>query len=241
MNAQKQTYSLSSKKREIFGKKVKNLRHRGLIPGIVYGHDTKGESVSVEAALFSKIFKEAGSSALVDLTIDDKNAFKVLIKEPQCNPVTGQPIHADFYKVKMDEKIKTEIPLEFVGESDAVANLDGSLVTNRDMVEVECLPSDLVGQIEVDISVLKTFEDQITISNIKLPSGIEILSDPEEVICFVEEPRSEEEMAELEESAADQEKEAIEQMGAEAAAEGAEGEEGEDGKSTESEPDKPKE
>jgi large subunit ribosomal protein L25 len=135
----------------------------------------------------------------------------------------------------MDEKIKTEIPLTFVGESDAVANLDGTLITNRDEVEVECLPADLVSEITIDISALKTFEDQITVADIKLPNAVEILVEPEEVICFVEEPRSEEEMAELEESAADQEKEAIEQMEAEKK-ESDETEEGE----TEEEPDKTK-
>lgn len=126
----------------------------------------------------------------------------------------------------MDEKIKTEIPLEFIGVSDAVETLDGSFVTNRDSIEIECLPTDLVSEVTIDLSVLKTFEDQVTVKDLKLPSTIEVLTDLEEVICFVEEPRSEEELAELEEtSAAEQEAEAIEQMTAEGEGEKAEGEE----------------
>jgi large subunit ribosomal protein L25 len=124
----------------------------------------------------------------------------------------------------MDEKIKTEIPLEFVGESEAVEQLDGSLVTNRDNVEVECLPADLVSEIQVNISELKTFEDSISVKDLAIPQGIEVLTDSEEVIAVVEPPRSEEELAELEESAAEEEKEAIEQMGAEAEGEEAESE-----------------
>lgn len=123
----------------------------------------------------------------------------------------------------MDEKIKTEIPLEFVGESEAVKSLEGSLVQNKDSVEVECLPGDLVGEIQIDISVLKTFDDSIHISDITVPHGIEILADAEEMIASVEPPRSEEELAELETpSAAEEEKEAIEKMGAESSAEGEE-------------------
>lgn len=215
MNAQTQTYKLNATHRKILGKKVKTLKKDGSIPAIVYGHGIKNTPITIDRKLFTKILKEAGSSALVDLKISEKENFKVLIKDAQLNPVSGDAIHVDFYKVRMDEKIKTEIPLTFTGESNAVENMDGTLITNRDEVEVECLPADLVSEIIVDIAALKTFEDQITVADIKLPQGIEMLVEPEEVICFVEEPRSEEELAELDESAADEEKEAIEQMEAE--------------------------
>jgi large subunit ribosomal protein L25 len=222
MNEQK-IYSLKAEKREITGKKVKSLRNDGFIPAVIYGHGTKPQSLSIRANEFKKIFSEAGTSSLVDLKIGESGAVKVLTHEPQYNPVTEAPMHIDFYKVRMDEKIKTEIPLEFVGESEAVEQLDGSLVTNRDNVEVECLPSDLISEIVVDLSVLKTFEDVINVSDLKIPSGIEIMTEKEEVIALVEPPRSEEELAELETpSAAEEEKEALEKMGAEG--ENAEGE-----------------
>jgi large subunit ribosomal protein L25 len=218
------TFNIKAQTREITGKKVKALRRAGLVPASIYSHGEQATIISMNAAEFEKVNENAGTSTLVNLKIDDKNAIKVIIKDAQLNPVNGKVIHADFYKVKMDEKIKTEIPLEFVGESDAVAQLDGTLITNKDNIEVECLPNDLVSEIKIDISLLKTFEDQITVADLKLPAGMEVLDDPEEVVCFVEEPRSEEEMAELEESAADEEKEAIEEMNTEAEGEKAEGE-----------------
>jgi len=223
MNEQK-TYKLSVKERTLIGKKVKNLRKDGLIPAVMYGHGTKPTSITIDRRTFDKIYDDAGTSALIELKIDDKAPVKVLSREPQIDPVYSTTLHVDFYKVRMDEKIKTEIPLEFIGESEAVETLDGSLVTNRDSVEVECLPNDLVSQIEVDLSVLKTFEDSITVADLKVPSGIEVMTEPEEVIAVVEEPRSEEELAELEETnAADEEAEAIEKMGEEGeAAEGSE-------------------
>lgn len=218
--------SLKAKTRSITGKKVKSLRLNGLIPAVLYGHGTKPHSLEINTSEFKKAYDEAGTSSLVDLKIDDANSVKVLTHEPQLNPVTGIPVHVDFYKVKMDEKIRTEVPLEFIGESDAVKNDDGTLITNRDNIEIECLPSDLIPNYEIDLSALKTFDDQITVANIKLPETIEIITDPEEVIAFVEPPRSDEELAELEEtSAAEEEKEAIEQIAGE---EGAEGEPTED-------------
>lgn len=223
MNEQ-QTYKLAAKAREITGKKVKNLRKEGLVPAVIYGHGTSPLAISLDRKSFNRVFEQAGTSALIDLKIDDKNAVKVLSHEPQIDPVNNQTLHVDFYRVRMDEKIKTEIPLEFAGESEAVSAMDGSLVTNRDSIEVECLPNDLISQIEVDLSALKTFEDTITVADLKVPAGIEILTEKEEVIALVEEPRSEEELAELEEtSAAEEEAEAIEKMGAEAGVEGEEG------------------
>jgi len=218
--------SLDAKSRKITGKKVKSLREKGLIPAVIYGHGANPLSLEINSTDFIKTYQEAGTSTLVDLKIDNDSPVKVLTHEPQLNPVNSRPIHVDFYRVRMDEKIKTEIPLEFIGESDAVQSEDGTLVTNRDNIEIECLPNDLIPNYQIDISRLKTFNDQITVSDIKLPETIEILTEKEDVIAFVEPPRSEEELAELEESAAEEEKEAIEQIAGEEVEE-REGEEGE--------------
>jgi large subunit ribosomal protein L25 len=231
-------FHLKTKIRDITGKKVKRLRSQGLIPAVLYGHGIKPENLAVAKNDLKKIFAEAGTSSLITLETEGKAPVKVLAHEPQFNQVSDEPIHIDFYKVRMDEKIKTEIPLEFVGESEAVKQLDGSLVTNRDNIEIECLPTDLIPSIEVDISTLKTFEDQISVKDIKVPEKIEVLTDKDEVIAFVEPPRSEEELAELETpTAAEEEKEAIEQM--EAEAERPEGEKGEEEALEEGAPESP--
>jgi len=221
-----ETFTLKAEEREQLKKQNRHLRTQGLVPAVVYGREDKPFNITLDRKIFKRIYGEAGTSALIDLKVGDKSSFKVLAHDVQVHPVTGEPVHVDFYKVKMDEEITTEIPLEFFGESDAVKTMDGSLMTNRDNVEVECLPADLISEIKVDISVLKTFEDTITVADLDVPSSIKILTEPEEVIAFVEEPRSEEELEELEESAADQEKEAIEQIAGE---EGTEGEDGEEG------------
>jgi large subunit ribosomal protein L25 len=124
----------------------------------------------------------------------------------------------------MKEKIHAEVPLKFIGDSVAVIEKEGSLITSKDSIEVECLPADLIPELEVDISVLDDFEKNIKISDLKLPEGIEILDDAEEIVAHVEEPRSEEELAELEEEVVeDVSAIEVENKGEETPAEGEEG------------------
>ncbi len=210
-----QSYSLKAQKRNILGKKVKSLRQAGQIPAVVYGGKKEAKPLILSFTEFDKIYREAGSSSIVDLNIDDKETDNVLIQEPQYNAVSGLPQHVDFLRVRMDEKIKTEIPLEFVGESKAVEQLGGTLVTPHDKLEVECLPKDLVPAIQIDLSSLNTFDDQIKISDINIPNGITVEIDDSEVVALVEAPRSEEEMAELETPTAEEEQKAVEEVAGE--------------------------
>jgi large subunit ribosomal protein L25 len=198
------TILLAAKKRQALGKKVKILRHQGLIPAVVYGYKTNNLPLTIVKKDFRQAFNRAGTSAIVDLAIDKEPIQKVLIHEPQIDPVTNEPIHVDFYKVRMDQKIKTEIPLIFIGESAAVKELEGSLVTNKDHLEIECLPNDLIQEIKVDISSLKTFEDSIQVKDLEVPKTITVLNDPDETVALVEEPRTEEELAELEEAVSEE-------------------------------------
>ena len=234
MNEQK-TYTLHADARTEVKRAVKKLRSAGLVPAVLYGHHAAPELLQLKKAEYLKVADEAGTAGLIDLVIGEAKAVKVLLHEPQFHPVSGAPIHADFYRVRMDTKIKTEIPLEFIGTSEAAEQLGGSLVTNRDNIEVECLPADLISNLEVDITSLKTFEDSITVADLKVPEKITVLTDKDEVVALVEPPRSEEELAELEQpTAAEEEKEALEKMEAEAGVE--KGEEAAEGETPEGEP-----
>jgi large subunit ribosomal protein L25 len=138
------------------------------------------------------------------LDVDGKNK-KVLIQEVEVHNVTGDVLHVDFYEVNMTEKITTTVPLKFTGDSAAVLDLNGTLITNKAEIEIECLPADLPHEIEVDLSVLADFEATIHVSDIKVSDKVEIKDDPEELIASVEPPRTEEELAELEEPVAEAE------------------------------------
>lgn len=207
--------NLSATTRTVVGKKVKRSRERGLLPAVVYGHGREATSLFIDARDYKKAYQKAGTSTLVDLSIDDAKPIKVLMHQPQYHHVLSEPIHADLYAVSMKEKIETEVPIHFIGESPAVKELEGNFISNRNELAIRCLPSDLISSIEVDISVLKTFEDQIHVRDISLPEAIEVMADEDDVIALVSPPRSEEELeAELTEDT-EAEKAAVEELGKE--------------------------
>lgn len=215
--------TLKTTTRNKLGKKAKELREAGFVPAVLYGKDKKPHNIQVDAKSFVKTYEKTGSSSLIDLMIDDKEAGKVLVQDVQYDPVKDNPIHIDFYAIKMDEEITTEIPLKFVGVSPAVKDLEGNFIANYDEIEVECLPVNLIPEIVVDISGLKSFDDNIKIADLQIPSTIKVLDDADQVVALVNPPRSEEELEAMEaESAADAEKAGIEKMETEAEKEKAE-------------------
>ncbi|MFA4941795.1 MAG: 50S ribosomal protein L25 [Patescibacteria group bacterium] len=171
--------------------KPEKLRKENFIPVILYGPDSENQELKIKKIDFEKIFELAGESSLVDLSIDDKDSVKILIKEVQKNPIKDDILHADFYKVDMKKEITTEIPLHFVGESPAVKELGAILVKDIDGVEVECLPGDLVNHIDVDLSVLKNLHDSIKMEDLKIPTGMKLVNETNDVVAIVIEPRVE--------------------------------------------------
>jgi large subunit ribosomal protein L25 len=211
---------ITAKTRDSLGKKVAGLRKDGQIPAVVYGNSKENANVTLDGKEFSRAFATAGHSAIVELKVDDNAGENVLIQDVSMDPVRNEIAHADFYRVNMNKAIRTEVPLHFVGEAPAVFQQEGSLFKNIEEVEVETLPANLPPHIEVDISGLDDFSKSIHISDIKAPEGVEILVDAEQLICKVDPPRSEEEMAALEEEIG----EAIPEGAAEEGEEAAEGE-----------------
>lgn len=192
-------FKLKATPREAVGRKVRALRRTGMIPAVLYGKGKESLNLSITEKDYIHLYREAGTSSIILLDIEDNGQKNALVQDIQFDPLSGSATHIDFYEVSMTEKLTTMVPLHFVGDSVAVIELSGTLTTNTAEVEVECLPADLPHEIEVDISVLTDFEAVIHISDLKIPAGVEVKNDPEEVVASVEPPRSEEEMAELEE------------------------------------------
>lgn len=183
---------LEAKNREVTGKKVYHLREENQIPAVFYGHGIN-KNFALDYVAFEKVYKEAGENTIIDLETDGQIA-KCLVAGVQYDPIKQTIIHVDFKQVKMDEKIKATVSLEFVGESKMVKEEGGVLVHNVDELEIECLPGDLIHEIVVDISVLNTFDDVITIRDLKLPESVEIIGhDLNDVVAMVSEPKVEEE------------------------------------------------
>ncbi|HRY82337.1 MAG TPA: 50S ribosomal protein L25 [Candidatus Moranbacteria bacterium] len=190
---------LSAKVRDVFGRRTKKGKKEGLVPAVVYGKKITPKSLWINALDFSRLLKKSGESTMIELEIDEKDKRNVIIYEIQRDPVTSKYIHADFFQVRMDEEIEKAVELSYIGEAPAVKEMGGVLVKSLDEITVKCLPADLPSEIEVDISVLKTFEDHITVKDLKISPKVKVDIDPETVVALVEEPRSEEELKSLEE------------------------------------------
>jgi large subunit ribosomal protein L25 len=192
---------LEAQPRSLHGKKNAKLRAEGKVPAVVYGHSVQPESLVLEQKDLENAYRHAGGNKIIELKIGDHKAKNVLIHDVHAEGIKGGLLHADFYVVRMDEMLKAEIPLHFVGESTAVYQQEGSLMKSLEALEVECLPGDLPESIEVDISVLDDFEKTITVADLKLPAGVKFTGEDQELlVARVEAPRSDEEMAELDEA-----------------------------------------
>lgn len=182
---------LPATSREVFGKKVKRLRAEGLIPAVLYGPDTPPRPIQANERHFVAALREAGSTALIDLTVDgEAEAYVVLARSVQLDSISGRLLHADFYQVRLTEMVKTSPRLVFFGESPAVAEGSAVLITSMNEVEVECLPTDLVNSIEVDLSGLEMLGDSITVGELPVPAGVTILVDVNQSVVSLVAPRA---------------------------------------------------
>lgn len=172
-------HSLSAQKRIITGKKVKTLRKQGLLPANIYGKNIKSQAAQVDLKEFQKVYEEVGETGLIDLLLGDKETRPVLIHNVQLDPIKSLPLHTDFYQVSLKEKVTAMVPVIFVGDSPAVVNKEGVLLTVLDEVEVEALPTDLPENIELDVSKLTAIDQELKVKDLKIDkTKIEIKSDP---------------------------------------------------------------
>lgn len=194
-------FKINAKERDL-SIKANALRKDGFIPGVIYSKGKETLGLVVDAHDFDMCYREAGGNSIVTINIEKTDGTSAkrnaLIHQVALDPVSDKVLHTDFLQIRMDEKITTTVPLSFIGDSIAVIELSGSLLTQKSEVEIECLPGDLPHEIEIDIAQLADFDSVIHVSDIKVPTEVTILDDVEEVVAYVEAPRSEEEMEELE-------------------------------------------
>lgn len=179
---------------------VDAVRAAGKIPAVVYGPHMDTLSIAVPVGLFEKVYREATESTFIDLDIAGDEKRTVLIQDMQFDPVKGGILHVDFKNITMGEELTAMVELTFVGSAPAVKALGGTLITNMESIEVTALPSDLVDHIDVDLSVLATFDDAIRIKDIQLPTGISVSDDPEQLVVKVNAPLTEDQLKAMEES-----------------------------------------
>lgn len=164
--------------------KPESVRASGKMPAVFYGPKEKSTPIIVKDIDFKKVWNEAGESSIITLK-NGEDEHESLIHDVEVHPVTGRPLHADFYVIEKGKKLELSVPLEFVGTSPAVKDLGGILVKVLHEVEIEALPKDLPREIQVDISALSGLDSQILAKDIVMPSGVELKINPEEVVAAI--------------------------------------------------------
>ncbi len=186
--------SLKAQPRTLLGRKIKRLRKEGFLPANVFGKGVDSLAIQISYKEFHTAHQKAGETGIINLTIEgEKTPRPVLVSDIHSDPVTGQELHLDLRQVDLKQKITTTVPLEVIGESIAVKDLGGILVTMLDEIEVEALPTDLPDKIEVDITSLEEVGSTITAGDLKLSSNLELKTDPETALVSVQAAKEEEE------------------------------------------------
>jgi large subunit ribosomal protein L25 len=182
---------IEAEPREVTGKQVNQLRRSGWIPGVVYGQKTP-VSVQLEQKALRRALRNVGTTHLADLKLGNQTKT-VLVREIQQHVTRGDIIHVDFMEVDMATTIRTEAELVTVGEAVPEAEGLGVATLMLRSVEIECLPDNLVSEIAIDLSAIKTPDDMIQVGDIPAPKGVTILTDPDMIVARFEYAAAEEE------------------------------------------------
>lgn len=178
---------LSVASRDILGKKVRHLRRQGITPVHLFGHGIKSLPLQCDTAELEQVLAQAGQTALISLKIDhEKKSRTAVLREFHRDWRKGRLIHADFYQVRMTEKIRLEVPIVLIGEAPALkASKDNMLDHELETLTVECLPGNIPAHIEVDVSSLNERGQAIRVKDIAPGEGVVILNDPELVMAKI--------------------------------------------------------
>ncbi len=183
------TISLQATTRQETGKNVsRRLRAAGQVPATLYGADEAPVTSAVAKRELAALIRRHGRSRIIYLNLDGQS-IPVKIASLQLDPVRETVIHADFMRVRMNERTNFSVPLRVSGEPDGVRNADGILDVVLHNLEIRCLPGDLPDSIDVDVTSLGV-GSHLSVGQLKLGDKIEVLTDAEAVIATCISPRA---------------------------------------------------
>ncbi len=182
---------ITVEKRQLIGRKVKQLRRQGIIPANLFGNKIKSIAIQVEEKAFTKVFNQVGETGIVEVVVGGEK-YPSLVAGFAKDSMSKKILHVDFHNVSLKEKVTATIPLHVTGEAPAVKEQGGVLNQSLHEIEVEALPTHLPESIEVDISGLAAIGDSISVSDLKVGSDVELKAEPETVVIAIAEPAPEE-------------------------------------------------
>jgi large subunit ribosomal protein L25 len=190
------TVALTAQVRKTLGKgAARSLRRQSFVPAVLYGRDVESTLLSVSPGdLEQAISTASAENILIDLTITDGESLRnqrAMIREIQVDPVKRNILHVDFLGISMDRQITVEVPINLVGDPVGVST-GGMLQQVLRSVEISCLPDRIPDTLELDVSPL-TMGHSLHVSDLRVPEGVELLSDPRLTIATVLAPKKIEE------------------------------------------------
>jgi large subunit ribosomal protein L25 len=172
--------------REILGKKVKHLRRQGITPVHVFGHGIDSLALQCNTRELERVLNQAGQTRLINLKLaKEKKPRTVVVREFDRDWRKGELVHVDFYQVKMEEKIRLEVPVVLRGEAPALKSKINMLDHELGTFTIECLPANIPDSIEVDISSLTELDQAIRVKDIALDKDITVLNSPDLVVAKI--------------------------------------------------------
>ena len=202
-------HTITAQQRTVKGKQVSQIRTKGLVPGTVYGPKSTPVNLQFEYRPLQLALMKAGGTSIIDLTVEGDQTYQVIAREVQRDVVRGNILHVDFFALDMTQKMRVDIPLILFGESSAVVAKKGIMIQGSNTVTVEILPTQLMHQIEVDVSGLVEIGDTLHMSDLKLGDDVLIINDPEEMIAKLVQPSAARAEEDVEEQAAEEEAQAM--------------------------------
>ena len=164
---------------------ARRVRVSGLIPAVVYGAGKESVAVTVNPKVITKIlYSDSGHNTIFDLVIEGSPAAKGMIVDWQNEPIKGHLLHIDIKRIAMDKAMRVSVPVQLVGVPVGVKTGGGVLSQVLHEVEIECLPGDIPGHIDVDVSALE-INGAIHISDLPHSDKIKFLGDEHALVAHV--------------------------------------------------------
>lgn len=183
---------MKATRRQVIGKQVKALRREGKLPAVIFGHGIEPTAITLDAKETNKVLSSVGSSTLITIDLEGEE-YAVLVRDRQNHVLRRHLIHVDFQALSMTETVRANVTL-ILGDEDApaVAEYGAMIITGIESLDIECLPSDLVDRIVVDISGLENIGDSILVKDLPIPAGFTLWDDPETMVVVATAPAAEE-------------------------------------------------
>lgn len=167
------------------------LRREGLLPAVLYGHEgTESVSLTMDKREAEALLRHASvNNTMINVNIPDISwKGKALLREVQSHPWKNLVYHLSFFAVKAQDMVQVEVGLNFVGEPKGVREEGGVLNTELNEVTVACKAIDIPEIIDIDVSGL-ALGDTLTVGDLILPEGAEIVGEGTQAVATVLQPR----------------------------------------------------